>query len=385
MITISDINGFSKKGIRENNEDYIIYSTDFILPTQTRVIVLCDGMGGHGHGEVASKIVAESVFETLAHSSKDFSAGDLQYALDNALITLNNVDTYNDSKKMGTTLVVAVINNNNVLVGHVGDSRCYLFDENCIKKFRTKDHSKVAEAVEAEILTEEEAFTSQYKNILTRSVMAGKMDVKIDIDRLDVNNKDSLLLCTDGIVDALRDDELAAILVNRNVDEALSMIDSVCGEKSHDNYSVIIADLHKEPDKTRCIGTNVLQGGTSDNFESDVDGSQKLDDSFKESVYNESRYQSKDIKRFLLCVSVGFVLALLLCGITAFFAFKRLDKITKEKERLWCGYRNKTSQMIKSVCSQTSDSDSVILKQKLLYKYEKIDSIYFHKPVKQIK
>lgn len=384
MITISDINGFSKKGIRENNEDYIIYSTDFILPTQTRVIVLCDGMGGHGHGEVASKIVAESVFETLAHSSKDFSAGDLQYALDNALITLNNVDTYNDSKKMGTTLVVAVINNN-VLVGHVGDSRCYLFDENCIKKFRTKDHSKVAEAVEAEILTEEEAFTSQYKNILTRSVMAGKMDVKIDIDRLDVNNKDRLLLCTDGLVDALRDDELAAILVNRNVDEALSMIDSVCGEKSHDNYSIIIADLHKEPDKTRCIGTNVLQGGTSDNFESDVDGSQKLDDSFKESVYNESRYQSKDIKRFLLCVSVGFVLALLLCGITAFFAFKRLDKITKEKERLWCGYRNKTSQMIKSVCSQTSDSDSVILKQKLLYKYEKIDSIYFHKPVKQIK
>ena len=385
MITISDINGFSKKGIRENNEDYIIYSTDFILPTQTRVIVLCDGMGGHGHGEVASKIVAESVFETLAHSSKEFSADDLQYALDNALITLNNVDTYNDSKKMGTTLVVAVINNNNVLVGHVGDSRCYLFDENCIKKFRTKDHSKVAEAVEAEILTEEEAFTSQYKNILTRSVMAGKIDVKIDIDRLDVNNKDRLLLCTDGIVDALRDDELAAILVNRNVDEALSMIDSVCGEKSHDNYSVIIADLHKEPEKTRCIGTNVLQGDTSDNFESDVDGSQKIDDSFKESVYNESRYQSKDIKRFLLCVSVGFVLALLLCGITAFFAFKRLDKITKEKERLWCGYRNKTSQMIKSVCSQTSDSDSVILKQKLLYKYEKIDSIYFHKPVKQIK
>ena len=385
MITISDINGFSKKGIRENNEDYIIYSTDFILPTQTRVIVLCDGMGGHGHGEVASKIVAESVFETLAHSSKEFSADDLQYALDNALITLNNVDTYNDSKKMGTTLVVAVINNNNVLVGHVGDSRCYLFDENCIKKFRTKDHSKVAEAVEAEILTEEEAFTSQYKNILTRSVMAGKMDVKIDIDRLDVNNKDRLLLCTDGIVDALRDDELAAILVNRNVDEALSMIDSVCGEKSHDNYSVIIADLHKEPEKPHCIGTNILQGGTSDNFESDVDGSQKLDDSFKESVYNESRCQSKGIRRFLLCVSVGFVLALLLCGITAFFAFKRLDKITKEKERLWCGYRNKTSQMIKSVCSQTSDSDSVILKQKLLYEYEKIDSIYFHKPVKQIK
>ena len=211
MITISRIKGFSCKGIRENNEDYIIYGGDKHHPVHTKVVVLCDGMGGHGHGEVASKIVAESVYSTLSCVQGDSSELDLQCALDKALEELNDADLYGDEKKMGTTIVVVVVNNDDVLVGHVGDSRCYLFDENGIKKFRTKDHSKVAEAVEAEILTEEEAYNSQYKNILTRSVMSGKMDVKIDIDRLKVNDKDRLLLCTDGVVDALRDDELAAM------------------------------------------------------------------------------------------------------------------------------------------------------------------------------
>ena len=380
MISISAINGFSKKGIRENNEDYIIYSTDFILPTQTRVRVLCDGMGGHGHGEVASKIIAENVFSYLTNLSKDFSANDLQCALDNALITLNNADTYSDNKKMGTTLVVAVINHDNVLVGHVGDSRCYLFDENCIKKFRTKDHSKVAEAVEAEILTEEEAYNSQYKNILTRSVMSDKTDVKIDVDILEVNDKDRLLICTDGVIDALRDDELAAILVNRNVDEALSMIDSVCVERSHDNYSVIIADLHNKKDKIRYMEVDTLREESS--VVSDVDDPLKIDNSFEESVCSEDRCQSKNLRHCLLYASAGFVLALLLSGFTAFLAFERYDKYTKEKEN---AYRDKISKMIRSVCYQTSDRDSVILKKELLHKYEKLDSIYFPKPVKQTK
>ena len=168
MISISEINGISKQGVRENNEDYIKFYVDNNQSNLSRVIVLCDGMGGHAYGEIASKIVAETVFATLGSNRADFTEDDLQLALDNALIALNKANVYDDCKKMGTTLVVAVINKNNVLVGHVGDSRCYLFDDDGIKLFRTKDHSKVAEAVEAEILTEEEAINSEYKNILTR-------------------------------------------------------------------------------------------------------------------------------------------------------------------------------------------------------------------------
>lgn len=247
MISISEINGISKQGVRENNEDYIKFYEDNNQSNLSRVIVLCDGMGGHAHGEIASKIVAESVFATLDSKEVDFSEDDLQLALDNALIALNKANVYDECKKMGTTLVVAVFNKKNVLVGHVGDSRCYLFDdERCEFKFRTKDHSKVAEAVDAEILTEEEAINSPYKNVLTRCVIAGKTDVKIEVDRLDIKDKDRLLLCSDGVIDAIRDEELSEILVNRNINDALALIDSKCQMKSHDNYSVIIADLKND-------------------------------------------------------------------------------------------------------------------------------------------
>lgn len=382
MISISDINGFSKKGIRENNEDYIIYSTDFILPTQTRVIVLCDGMGGHGHGEVASKIVAESVFETLAHSSKEFSADDLQYALDNALITLNNVDTYNDSKKMGTTLVVAVINNKNVLVGHVGDSRCYLFDENCIKKFRTKDHSKVAEAVEAEILTEEEAINSPYKNVLTRCVIAGKTDVKIEVDRLDIKDKDRLLLCSDGVIDAIRDEELSEILVNRNINDALALIDSKCQMKSHDNYSVIIADLkndvyYEQSDFASSDETAipVKENGVSSELCKE-DYELKINELYKKLIsLNETHKKAIRNHSISWCL-VGFVFAFLFCGTFSYFVLERVYKVSEGEKKAFYKYESCTSTMVSKMCKQKSKNDSVILKRELNAQYKSIELQY---------
>lgn len=132
-------------------------------------------MGGHGHGEIASEIVGTSVFRYLKELQIDEYTPDvLQEALDFAVEQLNNADTYHDERRMGTTLVVVALNRYNVLVGHVGDSRCYLLDNCCNIKFRTRDHSMVAEAVENQILTEEEAYNSPKKNILTRSVQAGK-------------------------------------------------------------------------------------------------------------------------------------------------------------------------------------------------------------------
>ena len=112
MISITEINGISKQGVRKNNEDYIKFYVDKNQSNYSRVVILCDGMGGHGHGEIASKMVAESVFSTLSNIDTDFSVDDLQLALDNALIALNKANVYDDVKKMSTTLVVAIVNNN---------------------------------------------------------------------------------------------------------------------------------------------------------------------------------------------------------------------------------------------------------------------------------
>lgn len=247
MIRIKTIGGFSKQGKRDNNEDYVLFKEEY--NPDSRFIILCDGMGGHGHGEVASQTVADTVFEYLKSLRKEeYDSQDLQDAVNVAQSTLTAVNTFDDKKSMGTTLIVAVINKMNILVGHIGDSRCYLFDENGLKKFRTKDHSKVAEAIDAEILTEEEAFDNSHKNLLTRCVMAGKTNVQIEVDNLQIENNDRMLLCSDGINDALRDKEIEESIINRNVTNALDIIDSICSEKSGDNYSAIIVDfLQDEP------------------------------------------------------------------------------------------------------------------------------------------
>ena len=375
MISISEINGISKQGVRENNEDYIKFYVDNNQANLSRVIVLCDGMGGHAHGEIASKIVAESVFATLDSNRADFTEDDLQLALDNALIALND-----DCKKMGTTLVVAVINKNNVLVGHVGDSRCYLFDDDGIKLFRTKDHSKVAEAVEAEILTEEEAINSEYKNILTRCVIAGKTDVKIEIDRLDIKDKDRLLLCSDGVIDAIRDEELSEILVNRNINDALALIDSKCQMKSKDNYSVIIADLKNDSldNQTGLVSSDEIAIPTkedevsSETYEKDY--KQKIDELYKKLNYlNETHKRTIRNYSISWCL-VGFVFAFLLCGVFSYFVLKRVCEESKVEREAFYKYEYCISKMVSKMYKQKNENDTVVLKRELNTQYKYIQN-----------
>ena len=245
MVRVINCASFCEKGkFREKNEDFI-----YPCGNNDRIFVLCDGMGGHGHGEIASEIVGRSVFGYLAlQIDEEYTPDVLQGALDFAVKQLNNADTYHDERRMGTTLVVVALNRYNVLVGHVGDSRCYWLDHCCNIKFRTRDHSMVAEAVENQILTEEEAFNSPKKNILTRSVQAGKDEkIEMTIDTLvDVAGGDYLLLCTDGVNDALRDNEIEAVLYEGILEERILRLREMCDEKSHDNYSAIFLQLRQD-------------------------------------------------------------------------------------------------------------------------------------------
>lgn len=253
MIQVIKYESFCEQGTyRTNNEDFICPQT-----LQGRVYVLCDGMGGHGHGEVASAVVGMSVHNYLIEqAAEEYTSDMLQEALDFAVDQLNKeAKNYYDERPMGTTLVVVVLNRYNVLIGHVGDSRCYLLDSDGNKKFRTRDHSMVAEAVENEILTEEEAFISPKKNILTRSVQAGKeerIEIAVDICT-DVRDGDYLLLCTDGVNDALRDKEIEFVLSEGTIDERISRLKERCASNSHDNYSAIFLQLRQDE---QCPVTN---------------------------------------------------------------------------------------------------------------------------------
>ena len=269
-----------------------------------------------------------------------------------------------------------------MLVGHVGDSRCYLFDDDGIIKFRTKDHSKVAEAVEAEILTEEEAINSEYKNILTRCVIAGKTEVKIEVDRLDIKDKDRLLLCSDGVIDAIRDEELSEILVNRNINDALALIDSKCQMKSHDNYSVIIADLKND------VYDELSDFASSDETaihakENEV-SSELCEEDYKlkiNELYKELNYLNGTHKRTIRNHSiswclVGVIFAFLFCGTFSYFILDRVYKVSECERKAFYNYEYCTSKMVNKMCNQKNKNDSVILKRELNAHYKFIQKQY---------
>lgn len=244
MIRLTSYSSFSCRGSRDNQEDFV---HPVSRGKDERVFVLCDGMGGHGHGEVASKTIAESMYETLVQlNPPEYAPQHLQDALDTSLIKLKEADVFHDEKPMGTTLVVVTINKMSVLIGHIGDSRCYLFDSDGKRKFRTKDHSKVQEAVDAEILTEEEAWSNPKKNLLTRCILSSSSDLSIDVDTLVIEDGDTLLICSDGVTDAMKDNQIQSVVIGRDSQEIAAAITAECDLSSHDNFSAIIIQLSQD-------------------------------------------------------------------------------------------------------------------------------------------
>lgn len=242
MIVINNIVSFSDSGPRPNQEDYIVANDN-----NSRIFVLCDGMGGHGHGEVASATVANAVYDYLTEvNALEYTPTHIQCAVDFAMQKLQEANTFTDEKPMGTTLVVVAVNKNNVLVGHIGDSRCYQFDADGIKKYRSKDHSKVQEAVDAEILTEEEAWNSPKKNILTRCMLSSSDHVEVDVDVLYIGENDILMICSDGVTDALQDSQLQSLIIGRNPAQCAEVINAECSIASRDNFSYIIISMSQD-------------------------------------------------------------------------------------------------------------------------------------------
>lgn len=178
------------------------------------IFVVADGMGGHSGGEVASKLAVDVVIKAISHrlsqehSSKNFQArASLLEAIEGA-----NFAIYEESRRnpnlsgMGTTVVSAFVRDNKLYVGHVGDSRLYLFKDGQIWQI-TRDHSLVQEKLRAGMISREQAKADKMKNVITRSV-GYESTVLVDIYEMDLFSGDFLLLCSDGLSGPLSDLEL---------------------------------------------------------------------------------------------------------------------------------------------------------------------------------
>ena len=209
--------------VRKNNEDYCkgeIIDTDF---GSVGIFALADGMGGHNKGEVASKLAVENIIEFLKENLLQSSNIKIDYIDDIIKQADHNVK-------------------NNLYVANVGDSRCYLLNENGFNKI-TIDHSVVEELVKANIITEEEAKTHPRRNHITRAIGTDEM-VIVDIFKKQIDAGNKILLTSDGLTGFVDDNTIKDTLlkdedVNDLTKELINTANDVSGR---DNISVILIE-----------------------------------------------------------------------------------------------------------------------------------------------
>lgn len=233
---------------RPHNEDYVEYYIPQDAEERDRKGAIClvaDGMGGHNAGEVASRAAVELARqEYLADATHDTGTS-LVRAFRAANQRLYEWAQTDPSKAgMGTTLVVAVILGRKVFVANVGDSRAYLINQAGITRITT-DHSWVEEQIQAGLLTREQARKHPQRNVVTRA-LGSKPQVEVDLFEGEMNEGDSLLLCTDGLTGLVEDRELAAIVQQHPPQEAARLLVDQANERGgNDNIGVVVVGTRK--------------------------------------------------------------------------------------------------------------------------------------------
>ena len=244
-ITLRKPLAFSEIGRKENQED-ALYPNPETVDIGQRVFLLCDGMGGHEHGEVASNTVAEAMGRALETSTNPREA--FTSAMAAAYDALDAKDTDESGKKMGTTLTCLILDDMGAFVAHIGDSRVYQIRPSSGLVLQTSDHSLVNDLLKAGELTEEEAANYPHKNVITRAMQPHQEQhskAEIDLQR-DVQSGDYFFLCCDGVLEQLTNQRLCEILAMDIPDpNKLALIKSECDGKTRDNYTCWLIPIDK--------------------------------------------------------------------------------------------------------------------------------------------
>lgn len=228
--------------MRSNNQDAYAIGE---LPGGAWAVV-CDGMGGHAGGNIASKIAVDKISDCIkSNFRKGMSSASVRNVLESAIVSANG-DIFDRAHKdaelqgMGTTAVVAVCIEGTAVIAHVGDSRCYYVTGDIITQV-TKDHSLVQEMVDAGLISAEDAEKHPHKNIITRALGGNYDDVEVDFNDIFLSSGDMLLLCSDGLTNHVPDDILLENLSGEDFHNfADRLIKLANAEGGSDNITAVI-------------------------------------------------------------------------------------------------------------------------------------------------
>jgi len=235
---------------RKLNED------NFLVDTEANLFAVCDGMGGHNAGEVASKLAIETLgaFIRRSHKEKEIT---WPYGLDVNLsfdgnriktaIKLANkkvfkaADNRDDYTGMGTTAVASIVNEDLLTVGSAGDSRCYVLSGGKLVQV-TRDDSWVSAAWAEGILNAQEIERHPLRNVITKAVGA-KEDIEIDVVERKLSTGDLVLICSDGLHSMISDEKIqdALVPVPASLEEGVAKLIAAANDAGgKDNVSVVL-------------------------------------------------------------------------------------------------------------------------------------------------
>lgn len=242
--------------VREHNEDSLT-----VLPP---LFAVADGMGGHEAGEVASEITINTLND-LAPQSADAEA--LARAVVAANLNVIKAPSQGVGREgMGTTLTAAILEKERLVIAQVGDSRAYLLHNGSLQQL-TRDHSLMADMIEAGQLTEAEARVHPNRSVITRAI-GSDPHMQPDLYELNVETGDRLLLCSDGICGMIEDHEIASIM--RQAPSAQScadqLVEAALAAGGFDNATAVVVDAEgfkavrekKQARKSKALAIGVI-------------------------------------------------------------------------------------------------------------------------------
>lgn len=246
-IIINQPLSFSRLGKRENQEDARYPDSD-TPSVDSRVFVVCDGVGGSDYGELASQIVALTFGKNLnCHDlSEGLTTEQFNEVLDDAYDALDQKAEEKKFADMSTTFTLAVLHGDGVTFAHMGDSRIYHYRPSQGIIYRSEDHSLVNSWVRDGIISPEEAVRHPRRNEITRCMSPMSADKKRDMASMlctdDIEAGDYIFLCTDGVLHGLTDEALSLILGDKSIDDdqKLLRIADACKDSEDNNTAILI-------------------------------------------------------------------------------------------------------------------------------------------------
>lgn len=228
--------------VRPHNEDFLKFwasDDEQVMKTLGAVSLLADGVGGHGDGEVASRLAVETALRIFQEADPSTSDNQLLWRMFNAanLAVYDAGMSRGASDRMATTLTVSLFRRNEVAIGHVGDSRAYLVRQGQVRQL-TSDHTYVEMQLKMSLISKEDAMASELRGVLTRSI-GQHPTIQVDYGRSVLRSGDIVVQCTDGLHGCVTENEIGDYVSHAPPAEACERLVRLAEKRgSEDNISV---------------------------------------------------------------------------------------------------------------------------------------------------